>query len=99
MEFLLFILAVIILVLILSIRNSVTSRLNAIQEKLDQLSIEIKNSRKESSTSPGLEKKSILTGQVFQKTVPASQPVAEKKQEPKTPESTKEEVWKIKYLL
>ena len=92
MEFILFILAVIILVLIVGIRNSVTSRFNTIQEKLDELSTELKKTRSESRIVSFLEKKTILTEEIFDKTITASQPVVEKMDKPKVPEIKKEEV-------
>lgn len=93
MEFVLFILVIIILFLIVGIRNSVTTKFNALQEKLDQLSIELKKSRSEPIVSTRQEKKSILEGGIFEKPIPASQPVVEKKkEETKEPEITAEEI-------
>ena len=93
MEFVFFILAVIILLLIVGIRNSITAKFNALQEKLDQLSIELKKSRSEPVSSPRQEKKSILEGDIFEKPIAASQPIVEKKrEETKEPEIKKEEI-------
>lgn len=95
MEFIFLLLAVIILFLIVNIRNSVSTRFNAIQQKLDELSLEVKKSRSEATTAPAREKKSFLGEEIFDKPVPAKQPVIETiKDETKEGETRNEEIKK-----
>ncbi len=95
MEFIFLLLAVTILFLIVNIRNSVSTRFNAIQQKLDELSLEVKKSRSETTTPPAREKRSVLGEEIFDKPILAKQPAIEKiKEEAKEAETRNEEIKK-----
>ena len=95
MEVIFSILAIIVLLLIVNLKNSITAKFNILQQKIDALLDELKRSRKEQLPLQEAEKKSILEEEIFPHSAPTIRPAVEKeKEELKVPEIKKEEIKK-----
>lgn len=94
MEAVFFLLAITLLLLIIKLRNSVTARFDILQEKLDNLSEELKSVRKDQLIPQKPQKKSLVEEEIFLHKAPAVQPLEEtaKEEEQQTPGYKKEEV-------
>lgn len=94
MEVIFFILAITVLVLIINVRNSITAKFNLLQQKMDDLSKELKKYRKGQPPLQKSEQKSILEEDVFPHTIPSMRPSVEKEKDGEqiVPEARKEEV-------
>ena len=81
MEVIFFILAITLVFLIINLRNSVNAKFDTLQQKIDSLSNELKNARKEQLLPPRPEKKSLLEEEIIAHNVPPVQPVEVKAKE------------------
>ncbi len=93
MEVIFFLLAITLIVLILNLRNSLSARFDALQQKIDIISAELKKARIEQGAVQKSAKQS--DGEIIPTTIPASRPViAKEKIEPVDEEFKKQEVKK-----
>lgn len=88
MDVLLFILVVTILLLILNIKNSVTTRLNSLQQKIDALTKELGQSAETRNLTIAAKKKGIVESEIFPEAVPATKSPGQEK----TPDQEIEEI-------
>lgn len=92
MEVTFFILAVVLLFLILNLRNSISAKFDSLQQKIDSLSDELRKAHKEPLSPQKPEKKTFVEEEIFLHKAPAVQPLKEKDEEQKEPETTKKEI-------
>jgi uncharacterized membrane protein len=97
--FLMIIALIIIWVIISNLKNSLNTRLDVLQRKIDLLADELTRARKGLPAAAKEEKKSILEDEVLPKILAAKTPVPEKKPEEKEKPTIKEEVKKPEEVM
>ncbi|HMG89186.1 MAG TPA: DUF2339 domain-containing protein, partial [Chryseolinea sp.] len=97
--FLMIIALIVIWVMISNVRNSLNSRFDVLQRKIDLLADELTRARKGLTTATKDEKKSILEDELLPKILAAKTPVPEKKPEEKEKPTIKEEVKKPEEVI
>jgi uncharacterized membrane protein len=97
--FLMIIALIVIWVMISNVRNSLNSRFDVLQRKIDLLADELIKARKGQPAASKEEKKSILEDELLPKILAAKTPVPEKKAEEKERPTIKEEVKKPEEVI
>ena len=92
--FLIAIALIVIWVIISNLKNSLNSRFDVLQRKIDLLADELSKARKEPPVVAKVEKKSILEDEILPKVLASKTPVPEKQPEEKEKSVIKEEVKK-----